>query len=202
MIKKDLELHRHIDDWLINWKNNSNHKPALIKGIRQSGKTYSIEKFTKNNYEVVIYLNFWDNPELIDVFKGKLDINTIIKELSAKIPLPNLIDYKTVFVFDEVQDCPRALLSLKINMKEKKYDFIASGSYLGVNGYIVDDDTPKPVGCIDEFDMRTLDFEEFLLAKGFKNQQIKYIQDAFNKKEPLSTSCTILLHHYLKNIYV
>ena len=71
MIKKDLELHRHIDDWLINWKNNSNHKPALIKGIRQSGKTYSIEKFTKNNYEIVIYLNFWDNPELIDVFKGK-----------------------------------------------------------------------------------------------------------------------------------
>lgn len=201
MIKKDLELHRHIDDWLINWKNNSNHKPALIKGIRQSGKTYSIEKFTKNNYEIVIYLNFWDNPELIDVFKGKLDINTIIKELSAKIPLPNLIDYKTVFVFDEVQDCPRALLSLKINMKEKKYDFIASGSYLGVNGYIVDDDTPKPVGCIDEFDMRTLDFEEFLLAKGFKNQQIKYIQDAFNKKEPLSTSMhnsfTSLFKEYL-----
>ncbi|MBO7043218.1 DUF4143 domain-containing protein [bacterium] len=92
-------------------------------------------------------------------------------------------------------------MSLKINMKEKKYDFIAYGSYLGVNGYIVDDDTPKPVDCIDEFDMRTLDFEEFLLAKGFKNQQIKYIHDAFNKKEPLSTSMhnsfTSLFKEYL-----
>ena len=203
MEEKKLELNRHIDKWLYEWKNNPNHKPALIKGIRQSGKTYSINKFVhnKNNYKVVVYLNFWDNPDLIDVFDDKLDIDSIIKELSIKLPLPDLIEGKTVFFFDEVQDCPRALLSLKTNINEKRYDFIASGSYLGVKGYIVGDDTPKPVGSVDEFDMRTMDFEEFLWAKGYKNEQINFIREAFEHKTPLSNSMhnafTKLFREYL-----
>ncbi len=203
MEEKKLELNRHVDKWLYEWKNNPNHKPALIKGIRQSGKTYSINKFVhnKNNYKVVVYLNFWDNPDLIDVFDDKLDIDSIIKELSIKLPLPDLIEGKTVFFFDEVQDCPRALLSLKTNINEKRYDFIASGSYLGVKGYIVGDDTPKPVGSVDEFDMRTMDFEEFLWAKGYKNEQINFIREAFEHKTPLSNSMhnafTKLFREYL-----
>ena len=203
MEEKKLELNRHVDKWLYEWKNNPKHKPALIKGIRQSGKTYSINKFVhnKNNYKVVVYLNFWDNPDLIDVFDDKLDIDSIIKELSIKLPLPDLIEGKTVFFFDEVQDCPRALLSLKTNINEKRYDFIASGSYLGVKGYIVGDDTPKPVGSVDEFDMRTMDFEEFLWAKGYKNEQINFIREAFEHKTPLSNSMhnafTKLFREYL-----
>ena len=140
-----MELRRHIDQWLFEWKNDINHKPALIKGIRQSGKTHSITRFAEENYRVVIYLSFWDDPELIDVFDGELDVNTIIKELSVRMRLPELIDGSTVFIFDEVQECPRALLALKSVMNEKRFDFIASGSYLGVNGYVVSDDTPKPV---------------------------------------------------------
>ena len=203
MEEQKLELKRHIDKWLSEWKNNPNHKPALIKGIRQSGKTHSIDKFVndKNNYEVVIYLNFWDNPDLIDAFDGKLDIDSVIKELSVKLPLPNIIEGKTVFFFDEVQECPRALLSLKTNSNEKRYDFIASGSYIGISGYVVGDDTPKPVGSVDEFDMRTLDFEEFLWAKGFKDEQLSFIKEAFVKKVPLSNSMhksfTQLFREYL-----
>ena len=203
MEEQKLELRRHIDAWLINWKHTPNHKPALIKGIRQSGKTHAIRTFVydKNNYEIVAYLNFWDNPELIDAFDGKLDIDTIITELSVKLPLPNLIPGKTVFVFDEVQDCPRALLSLKTNEKDARFDFIASGSYLGVNGYVVGDDTAKPVGSTEPFDMRTMDFEEFLWAKGYKEEQISLIQNAFKSKEPLSNSMhgsfTRLFREYL-----
>jgi hypothetical protein len=199
MKNQELELVRHIDRWLVEWKNNPNRRPALIKGIRQSGKTYSISKFVhdKNNYDVVVYLNFWDNPELIDSFEGKLDIDSVIRELSVKIPLPNLIEGRTVFVFDEIQDCPRALLSLKTNMNDRRYDFIASGSYLGVNGYVVGDDTPKPVGCVDEFDMRTMDFEEFLLAKGYSGQQIDYIKAAFKAKKALSNS----MHDSFTNLF-
>ena len=184
------ELHRRIDDWLIEWKNTPNHKPALIKGIRQSGKTHAIKKFVNNkkNYEVAIYINFWDNPDFIDAFEGKLDIDTIITELSIKMPLPNLINGKTVFVFDEVQDCPRALLSLKTNEKDPRFDFIASGSYLGVNGYVVGDSTPKPAGSTNTFDMRTMDFEEFLWAKGYKDEQISYIRKAFKERKPLTNS--------------
>ena len=203
MEKQELELHRRIDDWLMAWKNDPNRKPALIKGIRQSGKTHAIRKFVNNkkNYEVVVYLNFWDNPGLIDAFDGKLDIDTIIAELSVKLPLPNLVPNKTVFVFDEVQDCPRALLSLKTNEKEKRYDFIASGSYLGVSGYVIGDDTPKPSGSTVQFDMRTMDFEEFLWAKGYKDEQIALIRKAFENKSPLSNSMheafTRLFREYL-----
>lgn len=188
MENENLELVRHIDKWLIDWKNKEQHKPALIKGIRQSGKTHSIKKFAYTNYEVVIYINFWDEPNLIDVFDGELKIDNIIKELSVKVKIPNLIDYKTVFIYDEVQECPRALLSLKTNIDDHRYDFIASGSYLGLNGYVVNDDTPKPVGCVEEFHMRTLDFEEFLWAKGLGEEQVSFIRKAFNERKALSDS--------------
>ena len=196
-----MELKRHIDKWLMEWKNDPNHKPALIRGIRQSGKTHSIQKFAETNYKVVIYLNFWDRSDLIDVFDGQLDADTIIRELSVKLSLPDLIEGSTVFLYDEVQECPRALLSLKSVQNEKRFDFIASGSYLGVNGYVISDHTPKPVGSTDEFDMRTLDFEEFLWAKGLGDKEVSYIKEAFDDQKPLSRSMhgsfTSLFREYL-----
>ena len=74
-----MELRRHIDEWLANWKNDIHHKPALIRGVRQSGKTHSIKRFAENNYKVCVYLNFWDDPDLIDAFDGDLDADTIIR---------------------------------------------------------------------------------------------------------------------------
>ena len=201
MKQENLDLRRHIDQWLKGWKDRPGHKPALIKGIRQSGKTHSIKDFAKKNYGVVVYLNFWDTPSLIDAFDGDLSIDNIVKELSVKIPMPDLASGKTVFIFDEVQECPRALLSFKTNASDKRYDFIASGSYLGVKGYVVGDETPKPVGCVEEFDMRTLDFEEFLWAKGFKEEQVGFLKEAFASKTPLSKSMhdsfTSLFKEYL-----
>ena len=196
-----MELRRHIDEWLSEWKKKSNHKPALVRGIRQSGKTHSVKLFAENNYDVVIYLNFWDRPDLCDVFEGQLDADTIIRELSVKMPMPNLIEGSTVFLYDEVQECPRALLSLKTVQNEKRFDYIATGSYLGVNGYVVSDDTPKPVGSTEEFDMRTLDFEEFMWAKGYGDQETAYIKEAFETRDALSksmhTSFTALFREYL-----
>ncbi len=198
MEEEKITLKRHIDKWLINWKNKKNHKPVLIKGIRQSGKTYSIKQFAEQNYKCIVYLNFWDNPNLIDAFNGKLDIDSIIRELSVIMKLPNLIKKETIFIFDEIQDCPRALLSLKTNMSNRDYDFIASGSYLGINGYAVNDQTPKPVGAVEEFTMHTLDFEEFLWAKGVKPSDIKNIEIAFYKKTPVSLAMHKMFSYYFK----
>ena len=196
-----MELKRHIDGWLAEWKSNPNHKPALIRGIRQSGKTHSVRSFAQKNYNVVVYLNFWDRPDLCVAFDGQLDADTIIRELSVKMPLTELTEGSTVFLYDEVQECPRALLSLKTVQNDKRFDFIATGSYLGVNGYVVSDDTPKPVGCTDEFDMRTLDFEEFLWAKGYEDRQISYVREAFKSRSALSesmhSSFTSLFREYL-----
>ena len=183
-----MELRRHIDEWLSEWKKDPDHKPALVRGIRQSGKTHSVRLFAENNYDVVIYLNFWDRPDLCEVFEGPLDADTIIRELSVKMPMLKLAEGSTVFLYDEVQECPRALLSLKTVQKEKRFDYIATGSDLGVNGYVVSDDTPKPVGSTDEFDMRTLDFEEFMWAKGYGDKEIAYIADSFETRRPLSSS--------------
>ncbi|MCR5782924.1 MAG: AAA family ATPase [Clostridia bacterium] len=196
-----MELRRHIDRWLTNWKDDPAHKPALIRGIRQSGKTHSVKLFAENNYDVVVYLDFWKRPDLCDAFDGQLDAETIIRELSVKMPMPELVAGSTVFLYDEVQECPRALLSLKTVQNEKRFDYIATGSYLGVNGYVVSDDTPKPVGCTDEFDMRTLDFEEFLWAKGYGDREVSYIRDAFEARSALSKSMhgafTSLFREYL-----
>ena len=196
-----MQLRRHIDEWLSEWKNDPDHKPALVRGIRQSGKTHSVKRFAENNYEVVIYLNFWDRPDLCEVFDGQLDADTIIRELSVKMPMLKLVEGSTVFLYDEVQECPRALLSLKTVQNEKRFDYIATGSYLGVNGYVVADDTPKPVGSTDEFDMRTLDFEEFMWAKGYGAKETSYILEAFETHRSLSnsmhTTFTALFKEYL-----
>lgn len=196
-----MDLRRHIDGWLADWKSNPEHKPALIRGIRQSGKTHSVKAFAEKNYDVVIYLNFWDRPDLCTAFDGQLDMDTIIRELSVKMPMIELTEGSTIFLYDEVQECPRALLSLKTVQKDKRFDFIATGSYLGVNGYVISDDTPKPVGCTEEFDMRTLDFEEFLWAKGFGDKEISYIREAFQSRCALTASMhgsfTSLFREYL-----
>lgn len=196
-----MELRRHIDEWLSEWKKAPDHKPALVRGIRQSGKTHSVKLFAENNYDVVIYLNFWDRPDLCEVFDGQLDADTIIRELSVKMPMLKPVEGSTVFLYDEVQECPRALLSLKTVQKEKRFDYIATGSYLGVNGYVISDDTPKPVGSTDEFDMRTLDFEEFMWAKGYGDKEVAYIINAFETRRALSnsmhTSFTALFREYL-----
>ena len=102
--------------------------------------------------------------------------------------IPDLIEKENIFIFDGIQECPRALLSLKTNIDDYRYDYIANGSYLGLDGYVINDQTPKPVGCVEEFDMRTFDFEEFLCAKGLKEEQISFIKDAFNERKPLSNS--------------
>lgn len=196
-----MELRRHIDSWLREWKADPVHKPALVRGIRQSGKTHSVRLFAENNYDIVVYLNFWDKPDLCDVFAGQLDADAIIRELSVKMPLPELIEGSTVFLYDEVQECPRALLSLKTVQNEKRFDFIATGSYLGVSGYVVSDNTPKPVGSVNEFDMRTLDFEEFMWAKGYGDKEVSYILEAFESRSALSKSMhdsfTALFREYL-----
>jgi predicted AAA+ superfamily ATPase len=196
-----MDLRRHIDGWLADWKSNPEHKPALIRGIRQSGKTHSVKAFAEKNYDVVIYLNFWDRPDLCTAFDGQLDVDTIIRELSVKMPMIELKEGSTIFLYDEVQECPRALLSLKTVQNDKRFDFIATGSYLGVNGYVISDDTPKPVGCTEEFDMRTLDFEEFLWAKGFGDKEVSYIREAFQSRRALTASMhgsfTSLFREYL-----
>ena len=105
-------LERKIDKKLLEWKNSTDRKCLLVKGARQVGKTFSIDKFCRENYERYIYINFIVNEAYAGIFDGALDSKTIIKNLSLMadtVIVPN----ETVVFLDEIQECPRARTALK-----------------------------------------------------------------------------------------
>lgn len=157
-------LKRKIIDQLSDWKADSNHKPVILKGCRQCGKTFAALHFASENYENVIYINFFENPGAKDIFAGSLEVDHIVMMASAYLtPSANFVPGKTVLVFDEIQECPQARTALKFFCLDGRYDVIGTGSLLGVAGY---GEMPAsvPVGYETVIDMHPLDFEEFCWA--------------------------------------
>ena len=165
-------LKRKIEISLVDWKNAKSKKPLVIKGIRQCGKTYIVQKFAKENYENVVYMNFILEPDKKSAFMGNLDVDTIILNLSALIPKSRFIEGKTCIILDEIQECREARTALKSFQIDGRFDIIATGSLLGVRGYgngSKGDDEGQdsvPVGYETVIEMYPLDFEEFLWANG------------------------------------
>ena len=107
-------LKRKIERQLTEWKNTSGHKPLIVKGCRQCGKTFSVLDFAKKNYKHVVYLNFFENPDYASVFAGSLEIDNIVMMLSALLGKDAVFKAgETVLVLDEIQDCPEARTALK-----------------------------------------------------------------------------------------
>ena len=107
-------LRRKMEAVLEDWKAQQNHKPLIIKGCRQCGKTYSVRDFASKNYKHVVYLNFFENPEYSSVFEGALDVDTIVMLLSALLGKDAVFEPgNTVIILDEIQECPNARNSLK-----------------------------------------------------------------------------------------
>ena len=190
-------LKRKIDEWLIDWKNKKDKSPAIVVGIRQCGKTESITNFAKNNYKNYIYVNFWDKPEYCSDFEKSLEVNDIISNLSLRFPQIKIEPHNTLIFFDEIQECPKARLSFKNFKIDGRYDVIGSGSYLGINGYVVGDSTPIPTGYDEVFNMHTMDFEEFLWANSYTPNQIDELGSYFYKKETISEN----IHNIYKDLF-
>ena len=160
-------LKRKIYNELVNWKDSNNKKPLVIKGLRQIGKTYIVKQFANENYSSVIYLDFRKQQELRSIFDTSFIVNDIISQITANIQIPNpIIPYKTLLIFDEVQDCPNARSSLKYFYEDGRYDVICTGSLLGIKGYSQKSDNAVPVGYEEVIYMKPMDFEEFLWANG------------------------------------
>ena len=128
-------LKRKIEKYLGQWKEAADRKPLVIKGIRQCGKTYIVQKFATENYESVVYINFILLPDKKSAFHGNIDVDTIILNLSALIPGSRFINGKTCIILDEIQECKEARTSLKSFCIDGRFDIIATGSLLGVKGY-------------------------------------------------------------------
>lgn len=143
------------------WKETADRKPLIIRGARQVGKTWIMKEFGKNNYKNVAYINFDGNERMARLFEDDFNIDRIIQGLKLESNID--IDAKnTLIIFDEVQEVPKALTSLKYFCENaKQYHIIAAGSLLGV---ALHEGTSFPVGKVDFMDLYPLNFQEFLLA--------------------------------------
>lgn len=184
-------LKRKIETYLVNWKKSENRKPLVIKGIRQCGKTYIVQKFAKENYESVVYMNFVLEPDKKSAFVGNIDVDTIILNLSALIPGCRFINGKTCIILDEIQECREARTALKSFHIDGRFDVIATGSLLGVKGYgrnkkgkeEEEGQDSIPVGYETVIDMYPLDFEEFLWANGISDAVIDSVKSCFENEK-------------------
>jgi predicted AAA+ superfamily ATPase len=173
-------LKRKIMEDLQEWKEKPDKMCLVIKGARQVGKTYIIDKFARDNYEYYTYINFDENPGYKAIFDNDLDVETLIKQISLRVPNSSLVADKTLIFLDEIQNCPRARTALKFFAIDKRFDVIASGSLLGINYKEV---PSYPVGYVEHLEMNSLDFEEFLWANGVSDNSINDIREYFDKKE-------------------
>lgn len=165
------KLRRKIDDYLINWKKNPDRMPLIIKGARQIGKTSSIEHFAEN-YKNFVEINFIDEPQYTKIFASGYSPENVIKEISFINPAFKFVPYETLILFDELQACPDCATCLKFFKIDGRYDVICSGSLLGIN---YEEVTSVSVGYKEDYEMHSLDFEEFLWAKGYSQNQIESI---------------------------
>ena len=208
-------LRRKIEDTLVQWKNAPGHKPLVIMGIRQCGKTFIAQHFAANHYKTVVYINFIKQPEHINAFVGSKAVNDILLNLSAQIKGVGFTPGETCFIFDEIQDCPEARTSLKFFKEDGRFDVIATGSLLGVQGY--GDEKKKkhrklkglrepgtnsiPVGSEDIIEMYPLDFEEFLWANGIGTEVIEALGKFYREETPVPAGIHVAMKQLL-NLYV
>ena len=178
-----LRLKRKIDDFLIDWKNNNNKLPLIIKGARQIGKTDAIEFFAKNNYKNIVEINFALQKQYKSIFDDGFDVDTIIKNISLINPNFKFVPKETLIFFDELQDCINATTSLKSFNIDKRYDVICSGSLMEINYKEIESNS---VGNKQDYEMFSMDFEEFLWAKGYKQEQIEDLYVHMKNNIPFS----------------
>lgn len=192
-------LKRKIEKELLKWRNKKDKMCLVIKGARQVGKTYIIDKFAKENYKNYIYINFDETPSYKAIFDGDLDIDTIIKQITINIPNVSLVPNETIIVLDEIQNCPKARTALKFFSMDKRFDVIASGSLLGINYKEV---PSFPVGYVENIEMYSLDFEEFLWGNGISEQAIGYLKEYFDKKEEIPKAMHEKMMNYFREYIV
>ncbi|MDR1725301.1 MAG: AAA family ATPase [Bacteroidales bacterium] len=183
-------MERKLMSELIKWKDRKGRKPLLLEGARQVGKTYLLKDFGKRYFKNVAYINF-QNPsqELIDLFNGSIDPKRIITMLELMLNI-NITPSETLIIFDEAQEVPRALTSLKYFCEDApEYHIVTAGSLLGI---FLHKGTSFPVGKVNTLKLEPLDFEEFLLANDRENI-VKFL-----KANPYETTFNEILSDLFK----
>jgi hypothetical protein len=174
---------RKIDEYLSNWKADPAHKPLIVKGARQIGKTESILHFARKNYENIVYINFALEKKFMQILADGYDVKSVIKNISLADPSLKLVPGKTIILFDEIQENPDVATTLKAFKLDGSYDVICSGSMLGINYRKIHSNS---VGAKTDYEMYSMDFEEFLWAKGYRQEQIDSILIHMTENKPFN----------------
>lgn len=187
-------LERKIDQKLIEWKKSPDRYPLIIKGARQIGKTEAIRHFAEKNYRSVVEINFVLQKQYKDIFDDGFEVDTIIKNISLRNPSLEFIEHETLLFFDEMQDCINCATSLKSFREDGRFDVICSGSLMGINYKEIESNS---VGNKEDITMYSLDFEEYLWAKGYRKEQIESLYENMISLTPLSdTEYSVMLENF------
>ena len=189
-------LKRKFYNTLLEWKRKANKKPLFVRGARQVGKTFIVEYFARKNYSSYIYLNFLENGEYKRIFDGALDASTIYSRITLMVPSARLVEHDSLIFLDEIQECGDARTSLKFLAQDGRYDVVASGSLLGVQYKKV---KSIPVGYEESVTMHSLDFEEFLWAKGYSPDVVAKLQDAFACRARVDDVLNDVMHREVRD---
>ena len=178
-------LRRKVDSYLDEWRVDPDHKPLIIKGARQVGKTESIKRFAEANYDNVIYINFALDKKYCVITEDGYTVEAVNKAISRINPAINFIEGKTLIFFDEIQDHPDIATTLKAYCIDGRYDVICSGSLLGIYYKRIESNS---VGYKTDYTMWSMDFEEFIWAKGYDDGLKTDLLEGMLKGTPLSAS--------------
>jgi hypothetical protein len=162
-------ISRKIDQFLEDWKKREDRMPLIVKGARQIGKTFSILQFAESHYDHVININFVLQPKYRNIFDDGYEVDNIIKNISLIDPALQIEPGTTLIFFDELQQQPAAATALKSFALDRRYDVVCSGSLRGLNYNEIESNS---VGYKEDYTMFSMDFEEFLWAKGYNETHI------------------------------
>ena len=176
-------LERKVDAFLEQWKNNPDRKPLIIKGSRQVGKTESIRRFASRHYENVVEINFVEEPKYKMITADGYKTDDIIKNISRLDPAKRFVSGQTLLFFDELQEFPEISTALKFFCIDGRFDIICSGSMLGIQYRRIESNS---VGYKSDYEMFSLDFEEFLWAKGYDSSFVDDLLEHMRAHEPLN----------------
>ncbi|MBE5807473.1 MAG: ATP-binding protein [Clostridiales bacterium] len=177
-------MKRSIDAYLSQWKDTPGHMPLIVKGARQTGKTASIREFGRNNYKSFIEINFIFKPQYRQITSDGYTASQIIRNMSLLDPSLQFLPGDTLIFFDEMQAFPDIATSLKSFCEDGRFDVICSGSLLGIHYRQIES---VSVGYKQNYEMRSMDFEEFLLTQGYGTETVDRLFSHMLDMTPFST---------------
>ena len=190
-------LKRDIWDELIAWKQRPHH-PLVVRGLRQTGKTFIVKQFGKAFYDNAIYLDLRANRVVHKAFDGNFDVNQMMLSITSVIASARFVPQKTLLILDEIQDCPNARSSLKYWDMDGRFDVICTGSFLGVKGFRAPYERGIPVGYEEQITMYPLTFREFIINTGMDEKVFEYVSRSLARKTMIEQT----IHESMRSLYL